>query len=105
MEKGRKLETNVETERSLDACIEVLRQKALALYNMIFWTNNLTTVFKDGKPGRDWLLRFLKRNKLSTKKANMLSKACHSATANPFIVYDFYENLDRVVTEKNLSTD
>ena len=42
------------------------------------------------------------RNKLSMKKANMISSASKSATSNPFIIFDFYDVLDKLVKEKKL---
>ena len=52
--------------------------------------------FKDGKPGYTWLTNFFKRNKLTMKKAEMISSARLSNTANPFIIYDFYDQLEKV---------
>ena len=61
--------------------------------------NNIkAAMFKDGDPGPDWLKLFMKHNKLSFKKANMISAARKSATSNPFIIYDFYNQLDEIVT-------
>jgi len=42
------------------------------------------------------------RHCMSLKKADMISKAQKSNTANPFLIYDFYELLDKVVTENQL---
>ena len=53
--------------------------------------------FKDGKPGYTWLRGFLKRNKLTLKKAEMISSARMSNTSNAFIIYDFYDQLERVI--------
>ena len=33
----------------------------------------------------------------------MISTACKSATANPFVIYDFYEQLEEIVKTKNLT--
>ena len=38
----------------------------------------------------------MKRNRLSHKKAEMISAARKANTSNPFIVYDFYEQLGEV---------
>ena len=58
--------------------------------------------FKSGKPGPDCFHGFTKRNKLSLKKANMISAARKSCTGNPFIVYDFYEQLSNIISSKKL---
>lgn len=36
------------------------------------------------------------------KKANMISSARKSVTSNPFIIYDFYDALEKLVNEKKL---
>ena len=48
--------------------------------------HELITPFKNGCPGKDWLKAFMEINNLSLKKANMISAARKSATANPFII-------------------
>lgn len=37
--------------------------------------NIKAAIFKDGKPGKEWLSFFIRRNKLILKKASMLSSA------------------------------
>ena len=62
--------------------------------------NNITAKqFKDGKPGDKWLKNFMKRNKLSMKKAEMISASRKANTANPFIIYDFFEQLEKIFEE------
>ena len=39
----------------------------------------------------------MKWNKLNTKKANMIS------TSNPFVVYNFFETIEKIVNENNFS--
>ena len=55
--------------------------------------------FKDGKPGDKWFKNFMKRNKLSSKKAEMISTARRANTSNPFIMYDFFDQLEKVFQE------
>ena len=55
--------------------------------------------FKDGRPGRTWLKSFMKRNKLSLKKASMICIARKSNTSNPFIIYDFFDKLEEILQE------
>ena len=65
--------------------------------------HNLKTPFKNNCPGKDWIREFMNRNNLSLKKANMISSARKSSTANPFIIYDFYDVIENIITENNLS--
>ena len=62
----------------------------------------LDNPFKDDRPGKGWLRGFMVRNGLSLKKANMISAARKSATANPFIIYDFYEIIEKIIKERKL---
>ena len=55
--------------------------------------------FKDGVPGFKWLHNFMKRNELSRRKAEMISTARKSNTANPFIIFDFFEQLATIFKE------
>ena len=60
-----------------------------------------TVQFKDGRPGLVWMKNFMKRNRLShNKKAEMISCARKSNTSNPFIIYDFYDLLEKVRANK-----
>ena len=43
----------------------------------------------------------MKGNRISLKKANMISSAGKSATSNPFIVIGFCDTLEKVMSEKN----
>ena len=42
----------------------------------------------------------MKRNRMSLKKANMIPLARKSATSNPFVVFGFYDTLEKVMSEK-----
>lgn len=62
--------------------------------------HNMTTPFKNDRPGKNWLSQFMKRNNLSKKKANMICAARKSVTSNPFIIYDFYDTIEKLFNEK-----
>ena len=61
------------------------------------------SVFKNGRPGKDWISSFMKRNKLSLKHAEMICYSRKAATENPFIIYEFYEIIEKIIKEKDLS--
>ena len=63
----------------------------------------IKTPFKENRPGKEWLRNFMKRNKLNTKKANMISYVCMPDTSNPFVVYNFFETIQKIANENNLS--
>ena len=43
----------------------------------------------------------MKRNRISLKKANMISSARKSANSNSFIAFGFYDTLEKVMSENN----
>ena len=64
--------------------------------------HELQTPFTNNRPGKDWLRGFMIRNGLSLKKCN-ISSARKSATSNPFIIFDFYDVIEKIIQEKNLT--
>lgn len=50
--------------------------------------NNLTTVFRNGKPNDDWFRAFCNINWLSQEKMEQLEKCSRTANSDPFIIYD-----------------
>ena len=75
-----------------------IRDEILNLVSEYLNKNNIVVpAFKDNRPGYDWFNSFMERNKLSLKKANMICSARKPATANPFIVYDFYDILREII--------
>ena len=65
----------------------------------------LQTPFKDGIPGEDWYYGFMRRHPaLSLKKPEHLQKLRKDAR-RPEIVYNFFEQLKKVVTESNLDSE
>ena len=110
---GRRPSLSVEEEKQLASCIGVLcnlgfspsRAQMKDLVCDYTKIHQLKTPFKDGRPGKNWLRKFMERNKLSMKKANMISAARISATCNPFIIYDFYDTIEGLMTDKQYSAE
>ena len=68
--------------------------------------NDISTPFKYDCPGRAWMKPFMKRNKLSFKKASMICISQKSNTANPFVIYNFYDKLATIFdTSPDLNRD
>ena len=59
--------------------------------------------FSNNRPGYKWIKNFLKHNRLTLKKAEMISTARMVNTSNPFIIYDFYDTLEWASTSLSLS--
>ena len=109
-QSGKKTSLSSEVEKTANV-IGVLRKigfsplkdEVLDLVSKCLKENNIKAAkFEDGRPGPDWLKLFMKCNKLSFKKANMISAARKLATSNPFIIYDFYDQLEEIATQNNL---
>ena len=58
----------------------------------------METSFKEGKPESKWIRKFLKRNKLTMQKVEMISTSRIRNTSNPFVAYDLYDALVKVFT-------
>ena len=61
----------------------------------------LKTQFKDNIPGYEWTNSFLKRHCL--KKGGQMQLARKNVTSDPFVVYGFYEMLDKEVNRLGIA--
>ncbi|XP_046662934.1 MFS-type transporter clz9-like [Homalodisca vitripennis] len=59
--------------------------------------NSLTVPFVGNRPGHDWCKGFCERQKMSLKKMEPLEKARKINTSDPFLIYNFYD-----LVEKNI---
>ena len=113
MGSGRRTVLTQEQESSLSKCIDTLCNSGFSpsadeIKNLVrdyVRSNHIKTPFKEDRPGREWFTNFLKRNRLSTKKATIISAARKAATSNPFIVYDFYEKLEEVMRKRSFESN
>lgn len=95
---GRQQALSKEMEKELAECLAAMNRTGFSptkddikdLVKEFVEINNIKTPFKDNRPGKDWLNAFLNRNRLSMKKACLISSAQKSATENPFVIYDFF---------------
>ena len=110
---GRPITIDKDAEQMLAKCIGTMcslgfsptRAQIMDLVQDYVRNHDLKTPFRDDRPGRDWLSAFMNRNNLSLKKANMISSARKSATSNPFIIYDFYDVLEKLMREKKFKPE
>ncbi|CAG5013806.1 unnamed protein product [Parnassius apollo] len=63
--------------------------------------NNYKTPFKNNRPGYDWFAAFKKRHKLSLKRPQAVEMS-RKVACDPFIVNEYFDNLDGVLSELNL---
>lgn len=103
---GRRPTLNKDTETDLVRVISSLyhlgfsptREQVKDLVSEFVRERQLTTSFKDDRPGKDWLRSFMTRNNLCLKKAQKISNAGKEKVAtNPFIIYHFYDVLEETV--------
>lgn len=63
--------------------------------------NKISTPFKNGTPGNSWFTAFKKRHRLAVKKPQAVEYARKKAI-NPFIVYPYYDLLNKTLHDLNL---
>ncbi|KAJ8965095.1 hypothetical protein NQ314_004383 [Rhamnusium bicolor] len=78
------------------------KKEILAAVETYVTENSIRTVFKNGKPGPDSFRQFCSRNKLSVKKLEQLEKCRRSATSDPYLIYGFYDLLEKSIKELRL---
>ena len=109
---GGQLSLTEETEEKLARCISefcrigvnVTVIEIIELVAEYLSVNNIiVTKFKDNKPGTYWLSGFIKRHKISLKKAEIKCLVRKSVTENPFVIFGFYDILSEVIESKNLT--
>lgn len=64
--------------------------------------NQIKSSFKDGRPGKDWFKSFCSRNNLSLKKPELLEGSRARQSNDPFIIYDFFDKLTKIVQDLNI---
>lgn len=108
--RGRKTVLSKQQETELAKHLELMAKWGFALTKKeVIQTvqdyvleHNLQTPFKDNTPGDEWFRGFCSRNALNLRKHEALDKARRSATSDPYIIYPFYELLDKTIDELGL---
>lgn len=78
------------------------RKEILSAVQCFVKENELTTPFRDGKPGEDWFLNFMKRHRLSIKKPELIEASRVRQQSDPFIIYDFFDKVETILNDKGL---
>ena len=100
-----------EIEEKILKCVKVMEQMGMPppiaelrdLVHDFLEVNEFSTPFPDYRPGRDWVRSFLNRHGLSLKKGVMMQLARKSVTSDPFVVYGFYDMLQKIIDDKGLA--
>lgn len=108
--QGRKTVLSKEEEDDLAEKIKTMakwgwaltRQEIRSVVHTYVVQNNINNNFKNNCPGKDWMQLFFQRNGLVAKKLEQLEKSRRQATSDPFIIYHFYEILEKTLTSLNL---
>ena len=67
--------------------------------------NNILTPFRDGRPGKDWWQRFMKRwPSLTQRKPRHLSKS-RAQAANNKVLTAFFDSLEKSYNESGLNME
>ena len=70
------------------------------LFDNMLNKTNWKLLLRIKKPGKKRIKSLKKCNRKSLKKINMISSARKSTISNPFIVFGFYDTLEKVMSEK-----
>lgn len=106
---GGRMALSFEDEKSLASCIKTVekwgfglsRDESMDIVQLFVIANNLSTPFKDNRPGEAWFLNFKKRHRLSIKKPQGVEYA-RSNQENPFIIHQYFDMLEETFTNNNL---
>lgn len=107
---GRTQSFSVDDERDLENCIRARarmgipcdKENVKQVVTEYVRVNNLKTQFVNGSPGDDWYYSFMKRHPgLSFKKPELLQK-CRKDSRDPFVIYDFYNEVAQLFAENSL---
>lgn len=75
---------------TLSSFQEIVREYIIA--------NSIKTAFPDSRPGYDWASAFLRRHNLTLKKTSMMQIARRNVTADPFVIYGFFDLVKSEIT-------
>ncbi|KAJ4449226.1 hypothetical protein ANN_00623 [Periplaneta americana] len=108
--QGRKTALSERDEQNLASNLKIMakwsfplsRDEVLSVVQEYVEINGIKTPFKNGKPGHDWFKTFWARHNLTLKKPEPLEQNRRRATSDPFIIYDFYDKLEKVMSELSI---
>lgn len=112
---GRRLEFSEEEEENLVRYLKIIsvcgegltKTQTRDLVQEYVKKYNIKTRFRDGRPGYDWYINFIKRHPcISRKRYEIYSmERCGSRDVEPFQVYKFFEDLQKLYNQSNYTED
>jgi len=107
---GRKRTFSVDEEESLAGMLKTMskwgfglgKHDVLDVIQEFVVKNKVKTPFKGNRPGREWFVAFCRRHSLSLKKPELLEGSRSRQSNDPFIINDFFHQLETVIKELNL---
>lgn len=108
--RGRKVALSLKHEQELSKHLNILAKWGFPLSkedvkNVVrefVEQQELSTPFRNNKPGDDWFRNFCRRNDLCLKRLEALEKSQRQNTFDPFLVYGFYDVVEKKIEELNL---
>lgn len=108
--QGRKTVLSKEAEEDLANKIKIMakwgwaltRSEIKSIVHTYVVQNNIKNTFKNNYPGKDWMQSFFTRHGLVAKKLEQLEKSRRQATSDPFIIYHFYDVLEKTIDSLGL---
>ncbi|KAK8372271.1 hypothetical protein O3P69_017786 [Scylla paramamosain] len=108
--RGRKIFLGTELEDKLKNLLKRMEKMGLGPTIMEFQdivydyltANEISTPFKHNRPGRDWVNSFLLRHNMTLKKGGQMQLARKSVTSDPFVIYGFYDMLEKEMDRLNI---
>ena len=110
--RGKKTVLTMEEEAKLADYLRTLakwgfgltKEELLCVVSDYCHRTNTSNRFKNGKPGQEWFTNFCKRNNMKIKNTERLEKKRQKNTSDPFLIYEFYDLLEKLASELDLQS-
>jgi hypothetical protein len=109
---GRKPTLSVEQEEEVVNKLKIMskwgfglgKEDVLNVIQDFVTLNKIKKNLTNNHPGRDWFVSFCKKRSLSLKKPELQESSRSRQSNDPFVIYDFFEQLSTVVSSLELES-